>query len=70
MTGKRFIPDPQVAERYGISAMTLWRWDRNPALKFPAPIRINNRKYRDETALVAWERQRTAADGSSPSEAA
>lgn len=58
---KRYIPDREVAARYGVSAMTLWRWDRDPSLAFPRPLRINRRKYRDEDELVAWERERAAA---------
>ena len=32
---KRLIPDPQVQERYSISAMTLWRWDHDANLRLP-----------------------------------
>jgi len=56
----RLIPEPRVRARYGVSDMTLWRWDHNPALNFPAPIRINGRKYRRLSELVAWERARAA----------
>jgi predicted DNA-binding transcriptional regulator AlpA len=56
--GKRYLPDPQVCARYQISSMTLWRWDHDPAMNFPPPLRINNRKYRDIDALEAWERSR------------
>jgi hypothetical protein len=55
----RLVPDPQVQWRYGVSGMTLWRWDHNPQLKFPAPIRINGRKYRRLSDLIAWERGQT-----------
>ena len=56
---KRLLPDSQVRQRYGgISAMTLWRWDSDPALGFPKPVRINNRKYRSEDELDAFDRQR------------
>jgi predicted DNA-binding transcriptional regulator AlpA len=60
MTEKKLIPDPQVCRRYGVSGMTIWRWDRNPELNFPKPIRINRRKYRDEAELESWERERAA----------
>ena len=60
-TGRRYLPDPQVCRRYGVSAMTLWRWDHDPRINFPKPIRINRRKYRDEAELEAWERFRAAA---------
>lgn len=60
---KRYVPDPQVCRRYGISSMTLWRWDRNPDLNFPPPMRINRRKYRDAAALDEWDRQRALQHG-------
>jgi len=59
-SGRRYLPDPQVAKRYGVSSMTLWRWDHDPHISFPKPIRINRRKYRDEAELEAWERSRAA----------
>jgi hypothetical protein len=31
------LPDPKVTERYGITAMTLWRWDHDEKLGFPRP---------------------------------
>jgi hypothetical protein len=56
----RFLPDPQVAKRYGVSQRTLPRWDRTPGLNFPPPFYINNRKYRDEGALDQFDREREA----------
>jgi len=59
---KRLIPDPIVAnERYGVSFMTLWRWDKDPDLGFPKPIRIRGRKYRDEAELDEFDAARAAA---------
>lgn len=50
------ISDPVVArERYHVHPVTLRRWDKNPALGFPPPIYVNNRRYRDEAALDAWD---------------
>jgi predicted DNA-binding transcriptional regulator AlpA len=57
---KRLIPDPQVQERYSISAMTLWRWDHDADLKFPRPIVIRGRKYRDEAELDAFDEAQRA----------
>jgi hypothetical protein len=51
----RLIPDPQVLKRYGVTAMTLWRWDRDPSLGFPKPLYIRGRKYRDERELDAFD---------------
>ncbi|NGM33331.1 transcriptional regulator [Methylobacterium sp. DB0501] len=39
------LPALHVRQRYNISDMTLWRWEKDPKLQFPAPIRINGRRY-------------------------
>lgn len=57
---RRYLPDPKVCQRYSVTPMTLWRWDNDPAVNFPKPIRINRRKYRDESELEAWERLRAS----------
>jgi predicted DNA-binding transcriptional regulator AlpA len=57
---RRYLPDPQVCKRYGVTPMTLYRWDRDPRVNFPSPIRVNGRKYRDEQQLEGWERTRAA----------
>jgi hypothetical protein len=43
-----FIPTPKVAKEFGVSPMTVWRWDRDPgkiALGWPPPIRMGTAKY-------------------------
>jgi hypothetical protein len=58
----KLIPDVMVLARYGISNMTLWRWDRDETLGFPQPTWIRNRKYRDADELDAFDaRQRQSA---------
>jgi predicted DNA-binding transcriptional regulator AlpA len=52
---KRLLPDAKVRERYGVSVQTIWRWDNNPVLQFPSPIRINGRKYRDQAKLDEFD---------------
>jgi predicted DNA-binding transcriptional regulator AlpA len=49
------LPGPRVDARYGISAMTRWRWQRNRALDFPKPLKINGRCYWRVDELSAWE---------------
>jgi predicted DNA-binding transcriptional regulator AlpA len=39
----------EVAEEFGISRVTLWRWERDGLL--PRAHRINNRKYYSRIAL-------------------
>ena len=56
----KLLPAPRVSARYGVTSMTLWRWLKNSTLAFPAPLRINARRYWRLTDLVAWERARGA----------
>ena len=65
MHTRRLLPEAKVRERYGVSSMTLWRWDRNSSLKFPPPLRINNRKYRDAAKLDAFDAARLRDSGGS-----
>jgi hypothetical protein len=51
------VPDPQVAQEYGVGLRTLHRWDQDPKLKFPKPIRIKKRKYRRRKQLKSWDSQ-------------
>jgi hypothetical protein len=37
------VPDPQVQKEFGVTAMSIWRWDRDPELiklGWPPPIRF------------------------------
>lgn len=62
----QLLPDPHVCRRYGVSAMTLWRWDRHATLGFPPPIWINGRKYRRVSDLLAFDARRAAAPRPTP----
>jgi len=62
-TEKRYLPGPKVAARYDVTDMSIYRWERDPRLNFPAPIRIGRRKFWDEAALEAWERERARKAG-------
>jgi hypothetical protein len=53
------VPDPVVCREFNISAMTLWRWDRDPelaALGFPPPVTIRKRKFRIRKQLEMFKR--------------
>ena len=54
---KKLLPEPRVCERYGVTDMTLRRWDADPTLDFPQPIRIRRRKYRDAAELDAFDQR-------------
>jgi predicted DNA-binding transcriptional regulator AlpA len=53
-----YLTGPQVNKRFNISAMTRWRWERDPKLAFPAPLKINNRSYWQIESLQLWELNR------------
>ena len=50
-----FVPDPQVCREFGITAMTLWRWTNDAALRFPPPIEIRKRNFRSRRALEEFK---------------
>ena len=53
------VPDPQVQKEFGVTAMSIWRWDRDPELiklGWPPPIRIRSRKFRSRIALESFKR--------------
>ena len=55
-TDRIWITAGQVLARYGdISAMTLWRWVRDPKMGFPKPVYLNRRRYWDLDALDAFD---------------
>jgi hypothetical protein len=51
----------QVNARYSISPMTRYRWERDPALKFPDAMKINRRCFYSLAALQLWEHGRSMA---------
>jgi predicted DNA-binding transcriptional regulator AlpA len=52
--GVDFIPGPKLRAKFGISAVTLWRWRHNKENGFPAPKVINGRLYFPLGAVTAW----------------
>jgi predicted DNA-binding transcriptional regulator AlpA len=49
-----FIPGPKLRAKFGISAVTLWRWRHDKKGGFPTPKVINGRLYFPVTAVSAW----------------
>jgi predicted DNA-binding transcriptional regulator AlpA len=49
------VPDPVVQKEFGVCAMTLYRWDHDPAMEFPKPVKIRNRKYRSRRKLEKYK---------------
>ena len=57
---RSYLSSAAVRTRYGVSDMTIWRWLHDQKLGFPAPLRINGRRYWNLTQLDAWEASRSA----------
>ncbi len=67
---RQLIPRAKLPKRYSKTAMTIHRWERDPALAFPVPIIINGLRYYDLAELEAWEEARREPDASNETEAA
>jgi predicted DNA-binding transcriptional regulator AlpA len=61
--GERYLQTSKVRERYGTTDMTLWRWLHDETLAFPAPMRINGRRFWKLADLEAWESAKAAKSG-------
>jgi predicted DNA-binding transcriptional regulator AlpA len=54
----QYLTTKQVAERYHVDPVTLWRWEKDHAeTGFPLPIRIHRRKLWTPESLDAWDRR-------------
>jgi len=63
--GDHLVPDHIVARQwFQVCLRTLARWDANPALKFPRPVRVMNRKYRRVAELIEFMRAAAVARAS------
>lgn len=56
------VPGPKLRRMIGVSAVTMWRWRRDPEMHFPVPRSINGRNYFPWADVQAWiARQQQAA---------
>ncbi len=55
-----FVPARKVWERYGVTAMTLYRWLRDERMNFPQPTYLGRFRYWRLSDLQAWERSRSS----------
>jgi hypothetical protein len=49
-TAGTLIPDSEIRRDLNLSRMSLWRWDRDPAMAaigWPPAVRINDRNHRE-----------------------
>jgi hypothetical protein len=59
-----------LCQRFGIVPMTLGRWLNNPALAFPRPYWVNNRRYWCLADIERWERERAVKSAREPHQVA
>jgi hypothetical protein len=53
------VPDPEVAREFGVTTMTMWRWDHDEAkaaLGWPPKIKNGDRNYRSRNQLEAFKK--------------
>ena len=56
---EHLVPDPVVCKEFGVTSMTLYRWDHDPAkhaLGWPPKVQIGTRNYRNRKQLEAFKR--------------
>lgn len=52
---QKYLRAKQMEEEYGIDKVTIWRWTKNPAKKFPQPIRVSATiSLYDAVAVRKW----------------
>jgi hypothetical protein len=54
----KWLRNGQLARHFGVSAMTIWRWKRDPDLDFPDASVINGIEFNDVDAIDEWMRTR------------
>jgi predicted DNA-binding transcriptional regulator AlpA len=65
-SSRKLVPTPKVCHRYGdVSPSTVWRWEHDPEMNFPKPVRIKGRKYWRESELDAHDNALLAAGAGS-----
>ena len=51
------VPDAQMRKEFNVSAMTVHRWDNDPDLQFPPPVKIRKHNFRSRHALEAFKKR-------------
>ena len=54
--GTRYVRNAQLAKYLDVSAMTVWRWQRDESLNFPQPRVINGNPFTDLDLVDEWMR--------------
>lgn len=53
-----FLPARNVWQRYGVTSMTLHRWQHSDRLGFPRPVYIGRMRFWRVADLEVWEAER------------
>lgn len=58
--------DPLLSSRmvracFNVTDMTIWRWQQDPKVGFPPPIKIGDRSYWKSSTIEAWWTERVAS---------
>lgn len=69
-TESEWLGGTQTAVYLGVTAMTIWRWQRDPKLAFPAATIIHSRKYWSRSDIDAWMRRIATGKASATEEVA
>lgn len=57
---KQWLVLRNLKTRYRCSAMTVYRWVKNPDLDFPKPIYLGRVRYWDADEIAEWEAKQRA----------
>lgn len=63
-TESGYFTSGELLQRFDISPITFYRWERNPSLNFPKPMLINRRKFFRKEDIFAWEASRANGNNS------
>lgn len=54
MTLEKMLTTSEIADRLGISGMTVERWLRDPDVQFPRPRQVKRRRFWSESEIADW----------------
>lgn len=70
VAGTAHIAAVPLADRFGVSLMTVNRWLVDPRVNLPQPYFVGQRRYWNLAEIEAWEKTRAAASAHAPQGAA
>lgn len=62
----RWARNAVLARYLNVSAMCIWRWQRDESLNFPRPSRINGIDYTDLNLIDQWMKSRVVSRAEKP----